>query len=451
MMKLRPYQAELIQKIKLSMVRGHRHIVAVLGCGGGKSVIQAAIAKSATDKGNRVLFLVHRRELCDQIERTFTAMGVNMALCKIGMVQTVTRRIAKIPEPAVILQDEAHHALSRTYRRIYDAFCGAYLLGFTATPQRMNEGGLGDVFDDLIESVSTEWLILNHYLSPYEYYGVTLADTKGLHTRHGDYVKEELAELMEQHVIYGDTVKNWKRYADGKQTIVYCASIAASKETATAFRSIGVQAVHLDGATPKREREREVQAFRDGTIRVICNVDLFGEGFDVPDCEAVVLLRPTKSLTLHIQQSMRSMRFKPGKTAIILDHVGNYLRHGLPDDKREWTLKTKKRKTKNEIRVRTCPNCYAVLRATATNCPQCGAELKQTQTEQDQKVKDMLLQKISRQPYDSYHKCQTWDQLELFRKAKKYKFAWSLHKAVELQIPIPSKYMYMLYRMGMRA
>ncbi len=450
-MKLRPYQEELVQKIKLSMVRGHRHIVAVLGCGGGKSVIQAAIAKSATDKGNRVLFLVHRRELCDQIERTFTAMGVNMALCQIGMVQTVTRRIAKIPEPAVILQDEAHHALSRTYRRIYDAFCGAYLLGFTATPQRMNEGGLGDVFDDLIESVSTEWLIQNHYLSPYEYYGVTLADTKGLHTRHGDYVKEELAELMEQHVIYGDTVKNWKRYADGRQTIVYCASIAASKETAAAFRSIGVQAVHLDGATPKREREREVQAFRDGTIRVICNVDLFGEGFDVPDCEAVVLLRPTKSLTLHIQQSMRSMRFKPGKTAIILDHVGNYLRHGLPDDKREWTLKTKKRKTKNEIRVRTCPNCYAVLRATATKCPQCGAELKQAQTEQDQKVKDMLLQKISRQPYDSYHKCQTWDQLELFRKAKKYKFAWSLHKAVELQIPIPSKYMHMLYRMGMRA
>lgn len=451
MMKLRPYQAELVQKIKLSMVRGHRHIVAVLGCGGGKSVIQASIAKSATDKGNRVLFLVHRRELCDQIERTFSSMGVNMALCQIGMVQTVTRRIAKIPEPAVILQDEAHHALSRTYRRIYDAFCGAYLLGFTATPQRMNEGGLGDVFDDLIESVSTEWLIQNHYLSPYEYYGVTLADTKGLHTRHGDYVKEELAELMEQHVIYGDTVKNWKRYADGKQTIVYCASIAASKETVAAFRSIGVQAVHLDGATPKRERERAVQAFRDGTIQVVCNVDLFGEGFDVPDCEAVVLLRPTKSLTLHIQQSMRSMRFKPGKTAIILDHVGNYLRHGLPDDKREWTLKTKKRKTKNEIRVRTCPNCYAVLRATATRCPQCGAELKQTQTEQDQKVKDMLLQKISHQPYNSYHKCQTWDQLELFRKAKKYKFAWSLHKAVELQIPIPSKYMYMLYRMGMRA
>lgn len=206
-MKLRPYQEELVRKIKLSMVCGHRHIVAVLGCGGGKSVIQAAIAKSATDKGNQVLFLVHRRELCDQIERTFTSMGVNMALCQIGMVQTVTRRIAKIPEPAVILQDEAHHALSRTYRRIYDAFCGAYLLGFTATPQRMNEGGLGDVFDDLIESVSTEWLIQNHYLSPYEYYGVTLADTKGLHTRRGDYVKEELAKLMEQHVIYGDTVK----------------------------------------------------------------------------------------------------------------------------------------------------------------------------------------------------------------------------------------------------
>lgn len=432
------------------MVHGHRHIVAVLGCGGGKSVIQAAIAKSATDKGNRVLFLVHRRELCDQIERTFTAMGVNMALCQIGMVQTVTRRIAKITEPAVILQDEAHHALSRTYRRIYDAFCGAYLLGFTATPQRMNEGGLGDVFDDLIESVSTEWLIQNHYLSPYEYYGVTLADIKGLHTRHGDYVKEELAELMEQHVIYGDTVKNWKRYADGKQTIVYCASIAASKETAAAFRSIGVQAVHLDGATPKHERERAVQAFRDGTVTVICNVDLFGEGFDVPDCEAVVLLRPTKSLALHIQQSMRSMRYKPNKEAIIMDHVGNFMRHGLPDDERTWTLKSKRKKTKNKINVKRCPNCFMVVPASAKICPTCGMELTRETETNPAKTLDIILTEISRLPYDDYLKCKTWDQLELFRKAKKYKFAWSLHKALEIGIDIPDKYNYMLYRMGMR-
>lgn len=449
-MELRLYQQELVNNIKKSMLNGHRHIVAVLGCGGGKSVIQAAIAKSATDKGNRVLFLVHRKELCEQIERTFTAMGVNMALCQIGMVQTVTRRIAKITEPAVILQDEAHHALSRTYRRIYDAFCGAYLLGFTATPQRMNEGGLGDVFDDLIESVSTEWLIQNHYLSPYEYYGVTLADTKGLHTRHGDYVKEELAELMEQHVIYGDTVKNWKRYADGKQTIVYCASIAASKETAAAFRSIGVQAVHLDGATPKHERERAVQAFRDGTVTVICNVDLFGEGFDVPDCEAVVLLRPTKSLTLHIQQAMRSMRYKPNKEAIILDHVGNYLRHGLPDDERTWTLKSKRKKTKNKINVKRCPNCFMVVPASAKICPTCGMELTRETETNPAKTLDIILTEISRLPYDDYLKCKTWDQLELFRKAKKYKFAWSLHKALEIGIDIPDKYNYMLYRRWMR-
>lgn len=449
-MELRLYQQELVNNIKKSMLNGHRHIVAVLGCGGGKSVIQAAIAKSATDKGNRVLFLVHRKELCEQIERTFRDMGVNLTLCHIGMVQTVTRRLAQIEAPAVILQDEAHHALSPTYRRIYDHFSDAYLLGFTATPQRMNEGGLGAVFDDLITSVSTAWLIEHHYLAPYHYYGVTLADTSQLHTKHGDFDKAEVEELMSKHVIYGNTVKNWKKYADGKQTIVYCASIVASKATADEFRLAGVNAIHLDGATPKHERERAVQAFRDGTVTVICNLDLFGEGFDVPDCEAVVLLRPTKSLALHIQQSMRSMRYKPNKEAIIMDHVGNFMRHGLPDDERTWTLKSKRKKTKNKINVKRCPNCFMVVPASVKICPTCGMELTRETETNPAKTLDIILTEISRLPYDDYLKCKTWDQLELFRKAKKYKFAWSLHKALEIGIDIPDKYNYMLYRRGMR-
>ena len=133
-MKLREYQAELIGKIRLSIMHGHKSIVSVLGCGGGKSVIQAEIARSATDKGNRVLFLVHRKELCEQITNTFTAQGVDMNRCSVSMVQTVSRHIDKLPEQRIIITDEAHHSTAASYKKIYAAFPDACRLGFTATP-----------------------------------------------------------------------------------------------------------------------------------------------------------------------------------------------------------------------------------------------------------------------------------------------------------------------------
>ena len=337
-MELREYQNDLINNIRNEIIKEKRTICAVLGCGGGKSVIQGKIAQSATQKKNEVLFIVHRKELCRQIENTFRKCGVDFDYCTVGMVQTLCRRVTKLKEPKLILVDECHHILSNSYRKIIDSFPNAVVVGFTATPVRMNEGGLGDVFESLIESVSTKWLIENHYLAPYKYYGVDLADTRNLHTKNGEFIPDEVEHLMARSVIYGSTVENWRKFADGSQTIVYCSSINTSKETAQAFQEAGITAAHLDGTTGKAERDRTVADFRSGKIKVLCNVDLFGEGFDVPDCEAVVLLRPTRSLALHIQQSMRSMRYKEGKTAIILDHVGNYTRHGLPDDEREWKV-----------------------------------------------------------------------------------------------------------------
>ncbi len=173
----------------------------------------------------------------------------------------------------------------------------------------------------------------------------------------------------------------------------------------------------------------------------VCNVDLFGEGFDVPDCEAVVLLRPTQSLTLHIQQSMRSMRYKEGKTAIIIDHVGNYLRHGLPDGEREWTLEQNnaKQTQKQKTGVKSCPNCHAVMPATTLVCQNCGLRFRAEQ-EEPLVLERVQLHEISALPYNEYKKCKTFEELEWFRKAKKYKFYWTIHTALEMHIPIPSKY-----------
>lgn len=450
-MQLRPYQEKLISDIKVSLRNGHKSAVAVLGCGGGKSVIQAEIAKSATDKGNRVLFLVHRKELCQQITNTFTRQGVDMSLCDVSMVQTVSRHIDTIIPPQLIITDEAHHSTASTYKKIYDKF-PVIRLGFTATPCRLNSGGLGEVYEDLITSVSTKWLIDNNYLSPYKYYSVKLADTSGLHVRAGEYKADEVAELMQNKEIYGDTVKQWERLAKGKKTIVYCASVEASKNTAAEFVKAGWISYSLDGATDKNERQDIMERFRSGEIAVLCNCELFGEGLDVPDCECTVLLRPTQSLTLYIQQSMRSMRYMPGKTAIIIDHVGNCYLHGLPDDDRTWTLESKK-KQENTVKIRECPECFSVYPPTQSKCPYCGVAATKEIRKTDRKTIEIDLVEMKRQDDIkntrlSDAELHTWAEVVEFQKLHGYKFAWCIRYAANNEIPIPKKYSYMRRMIG---
>lgn len=445
-MQLRPYQTGLINKIRLSLKSGHRSIVSVLGCGGGKSVIQGTIAASANRKGNRVLFLVHRRELCEQIRHTFDICGAT-ALTDVCMVQTASRHIDTIQRPEIIITDEAHHSTANTYRKIYNAFPNALLLGFTATPIRLNRGGLGEVYTDLITSVSTRWLIDHNYLAPYRYYSASLADTSGLHVRAGEYNQSEIAALMDNRKIYGSTVKQWERFAQGKKTIVYCSSVETSEKTAAEFRAAGYSAASLDGSTNGDIREHTVEAFRRGEITVLCNCELFGEGFDVPDCECTVLLRPTMSLTLYIQQSMRSMRYQPGKTAVIIDHVGNAYRHGLPDDPREWSLEPKKVQ-ETAVKIRECKNCFAVFPPTAEKCPFCGMPITHEKRCENRKVQDVDLVELKRQDDIRAAKygdlsAETWADVEEIRQARGYKIQWAIRYAVGHGIAVPSKYGYM--------
>lgn len=446
---LRNYQKQLITDIRAAINKGEHSVCAVLGCGGGKSVIIGEIARLATASKNQVLFLVHRKELVAQIKNTFIASGVDMEHCEIMMVQTACRRLAKIKQPKLIIVDEAHHILSQSYMNILQYFPQAVVVGFTATPARINEGGLGAAFKELIMSVSTEWLIENHFLAKYKYYGVELADTSKLHTKNGDFDKAEVEELMNKSAIFGNAVENWQKLAQGKKTIVYCSSIEISKNVMEAYNKAGISAAHLDGTTSQGKREATVAAFRRGEILVLSNVDLFGEGFDVPDCEAVQLLRPTQSLTLHVQQSMRSMRYNPqnpDKVAIILDHVGNFKRHGLPDDEREWTLAAKAKKKKNEIKVKQCPVCFAVLPSNATECQYCKHVFEKQERAAQKFVNDVILEEISRRPHNDYLKCKSFDELDIFRKAHKYKFFWTVHKAVEMNLPVPGKYKWMAYK-----
>ena len=358
-MQLRRYQTDLVNRVRLAWRQGYKSPCIVLPCGGGKSCIVADMARRTTDRGERVLFLVHRKELCEQIERTFTAWGVDMSLCSVMMVQTATRRLHKLEYPKLIITDENHHSLAKTYRRIYDHFGEAYRVGVTATPIRLNGGGLGDVNDTLVVGVTAKWLIQYGCLSPYEYFAPSIADLTGIRTQKGEYVAGDVEKKFKRPAICGSVIGHYRKLADGKKAICYCATVEHSKVMAATFSANGIPAAHIDAKTPLVQRAEIIKAFRSGDIRILCNVDLISEGFDVPDCECSILLRPTKSLTLYIQQSMRCMRYRPGKTAVIIDHVGNYVRFGLPDDDREWSLEPKEPPVPS---VKMCAECYNTFR-----------------------------------------------------------------------------------------
>lgn len=435
---LRPYQEKLVDEVRKSWRQGYKAPCIVLGCGGGKSCIVAEIAKRTTHNGKRVLFLIHRKELADQIRSTFKRWGVDMELCQVGMVQTVTRRLRGIERPSLIITDENHHSTAQSYKRIYELFPDVRRVGVTATPTRLNGDGLGDVNDKLIIGVSTKWLIKNKYLAPYDYYAPAIADLTGLHTKMGEYVTSDIEKAMIQKAVFGDVIKYYNRLAKGKKAICYCVSVKHSKTTAEAFVQVGIAAAHIDGETPKTERDRIISDFRTGKVKVLCNVDLISEGFDVPDCECSILLRPTHSLTLYIQQSMRCMRYQPNKRAIIIDHVGNYARHGMPDDDREWTLdkkpkrNLKKAEAEQAEKVQMCPECFYTTSAGQSVCPNCGYVFQRGRKVET--VEDAQLVKVEgfRLNYQSPEDCTSYSDLLEYAIAHNYKKGWAYYRAKQM-------------------
>lgn len=440
-MPLRPYQTELIDGVRDAYRAGYRAPCIVLPCGGGKSVIVAEMARRTTENGKRVLFLVHRRELCDQIWNTFYHWGVDMFYCQVGMVQTICRRLDKIPPPALIITDENHHSLAASYRKIYEYFPHARRIGVTATPVRLDGSGLADVNDKLVIGVNAKWLIENHFLAPYDYYAPSLVDLTGVKISKGEFAVGDVEQLMIRKAVFGSVIEYYRKLADGKQAICYCTSIKHSLEMAKQFNDAGIDAAHLDGETPKPERERIVEAFREGRIDILCNVDLISEGFDVPDCECAILLRPTQSLTLYIQQSMRCMRYKPGKRAIIIDHVGNYARFGLPDQDREWTLEGKKRRGRQDndesLNVRQCPQCFCTFASLDDSgkpvriCPQCGFEFPKKKRQEIEQEQDAEIVKIEGFTLDlqTPDDCVSYKELLQYAKKRGYKPGWAYYHA----------------------
>lgn len=388
MYQLRPYQIETVKKARNEIKSGRRSIIVQLPPRTGKTVIMSAIAKSATDKGNRVLFLIHRKEVLDQAVKTFHKQGVNPDLLTAGMVQTLTRHIDQIKTPQLILVDEAHRALAPSYLHIIKTFSNAYVLYFTATPIRTGRKQMDQVANDIIVGKSIRELTREGYLAPFRYFeppeDLNWPLLKKSST--GDFTQKSIDQVMTS-AVYGHVVKQYQRLASGKQAVVYASSISQAKSIAKKFHDVGISAHEVDGETPATERDAIVESFRQQRLMVLVNVNLFTEGVDLPNVDCVIMARPTASLSLYLQFSMRCLNPRKGKTAIIIDHVRNSSRFGYPDDDRDWAKAIHTRNghspishhTSQQIATITCDHCFAVVRRNEIQdgkCPICGQPIK---------------------------------------------------------------------------
>lgn len=369
---LRDYQQELYNKTVDAFKQGYRRPLIVAPCGAGKSYLFAEMIRNT--KG-QALVLTHRQELKQQHEYLLRNMGVTNA--RVAMILTEANRLGEYPTPALVITDEAHLSRSNSWVKVIEYY-NTYTVGLTATPIRLDGRPLGDIYNKLIEGVDTKWLIANHRLAPYEYYAPTAVDTSGLRKVAGDYVVSDLERLMNERAVYGNVLESYRRFAQGCRTICYCVSVSHARAVAEMFRGAGICAESISADTPTRQRQRILGDFREGRITVLCNVGIISEGVSIDEVTCCMLLRPTESVALGIQQMMRCMRYKEGKVAKIIDLVANYTRVGLPDDDRAWSLSqpVPKRKLTDEngnFYIRCCPECYMTFK-TAPRCPFCGTE-----------------------------------------------------------------------------
>lgn len=455
MLQLRDYQDNCVSGVRRAYIEKRRAPLLVVPTGGGKTVIFSHIAANTSARGNDVIILVHRIELLKQTSLALHKSGVNhglinpkftpnlLAPVQVCSVQTLVKRMHKYNlDPRLIIVDEAHHATAGTWKKIFEYYPKARILGVTATPIRNDGVGLGvdngGLFDELIMGPQIQELIDKGFLvAPIVYAPMERLNLAGLRIKKGDYDKKQLEERLDKPHITGSAVAHYAKICPGTPAVAFCVSVAHAEHVASEFRQAGFRAFSVDGTTDDIVRDRILSGLGNGTVDVVTSCDLISEGTDIPAIGCGIFLRPTESMGLYTQQGGRTLRPCEGKDfAIILDHVGNTFKHGMLTDHREWTLegRYKRAGTAGEkgVKVKQCPECYSVHEP-VPNCPQCGhfyisdvKELKEVDGELTQ-MTEADVAAVKRMKQSEVKNAKTIGELETIAAARGYKPGWAKH------------------------
>lgn len=398
---LRDYQQLSVDGLRKSLSTKHKKPILVAPTGSGKTHIACAIVKGALDKGNKVLFLAPRRELIYQAKKRLQEHGIDSGVVMAGEPRSpyepvqiasfdtlhargMRNQSMLMPDADVVIVDECHLSIAATRKKIIEHYSEAVIIGLTATPARGDGKGLGEIYDDLVLSVSMKGLVEQGHLVPARYFAPSTPDLSKLKTSKGDYVVKELEERVDKPQLVGDVVDNWLKIAPDRQTVVFCLTRSHARHVFEAFEDAGVKAGYLDGDTPLDERKQVLEDISNGKIQVLVNIFVATFGWDCPVVSCVVLARPTRNITLYLQTAGRGLRTSPGKSdCIIIDHSGAVNQHGFIDDLIPWTLdgsedvremKKALQKENKEPKDIVCKQCKTVFR-NSRQCPVCGYQM----------------------------------------------------------------------------
>lgn len=460
--QLRDYQEEVVQGVRDAILAGHRKILVAVPTGGGKTTIAGHMIHGSLGNGRRSLFLAHRKELVEQCYDRLTCeqrgfglkydTGLIMAGCpprrrkpvQVASLQTLIRR--ELPQSHLVFVDEAHHSLSASFLQLLEQYqaAGAIIIGLTATPYRLDGRGLGDVYDVIVAPVSVGDLIGRGYLTPVRYYG-TRKDlepvTEDVKVRAGEFDAAQLYAKFDKRELYDGVVQNYLRFAEASKAIVFNVNVEHSLKVVAAFRAAGIGAEHVDGETPRGERERILHDFRNGAFEVLCNVNILTEGFDLPAIETVILNRATKSKSLYLQMVGRGLRPSPGKShCVVIDQGGNVRQFGPVEAPQEYVLEyTAPKGSKGSGAgqgappMKECPACEQLLLVQVRECGGCGhqfeASHQQLKQEDFLELTDFLPATVKAKPVTPAHLRKrftdmTEAELREFQELKGYKPGW---------------------------
>jgi DNA repair protein RadD len=400
------HQIDAVAAIEKAWADGIRSVCYQCPTGGGKSRVLRRIVENHHAAKNVIYMIAHRRNLVSQLSAEIEEAEIKHGIIAAGnpyiryrvqvaSLQTLIRRADKLPEPEIIAIDEGHHCKSKSYMELIKKWSNTKILLLTATPRRTDGSPLSDVVQKLILGPPMRELIDNGVLSDYLYYAPEEIEAP-THKVAGDYNVHEDAQIMDKKVIIGHAVDHYRKYCDHLKLIASCTNIHHAEDTAQTFRDAGYRAQAIHSRLDDIKIRNLLNDFKNGELEILSQVDLLGEGIDIPGATGLMWLRHTASIVVYMQGNGRVLRKCKGKEhAIIIDPCNNWTRFGLPDDPRKWTLEGSTERETDTLPYKRCPNpeCFRPVKISVKVCPYCGYRWGQdTETKLPQEIEGELRQ-----------------------------------------------------------